>query len=559
MDCKSAIEDLNQQIAELYQGNFDAVQKDYENQLGLIEHEMNMINQDIAMAQAKGMLDSADYYEKLADSESNSIQKMRQELAALEGYFQEAMDSGKIDENSEAWYEMTKEINATKEAIAEANVQLAEYQKTIREIKWGYFDYAQERFGQMAKEAEFLINLMSNDKLFDDRGQFTGEGMATVGLRAVNYDAYMAQADAYREEMESIQAELASNPYDQNLIKRREELLGLQQQSILAAEAEKNAMKSLVSEGIQLELSSLKELIDAYGESLDSAKDLYDYQKKVSEKTADIASIQKQLAAYTGDNSEETRARVQKLNNDLNKAQTDLREAEWEQSISDQKKLLDDVYTEYEDLLNERLDNIDLLMKEMIDVANANAESIQRTIFDVSGAVGYNTTSELDTALGGNKANYSYAFEGIASANEVLKEIYSNVNAMARAAGAVKAYASGGTVDYTGLAMLHGSKSNPEYVLSAEQLKLVKSIMQESPILSALSSRNVSFGTSFGGGTGGVAIGELSVNIPIEHVQDYNDLVRQMQEDPKFEKLVSAMTLERANGGSRFAKNKVVV
>lgn len=559
LDCKSAIEDLNQQIAELYQGNFDAVQKDYENQLGLIEHEMNMINQDIAMAQAKGMLDSADYYEKLADSESKSIQKMRQELAALEGYFQEAMDSGKIDENSEAWYEMTNEINATKEAIAEANVQLAEYQKTIREIKWGYFDYAQERFGQMAKEAEFLIDLMSNDKLFDDRGQFTGEGMATVGLRAVNYDAYMAQADAYREEMKSIQAELASNPYDQNLIKRREELLGLQQQSILAAEAEKNAMKSLVSEGIQLELSSLKELIDAYGESLDSAKDLYDYQKKVSEKTADIASIQKQLAAYTGDNSEETRARVQKLNNDLNKAQTDLREAEWEQSISDQKKLLDDVYTEYEDLLNERLDNIDLLMKEMIDAANANAESIQRTIFDVSGAVGYNTTSELDTALRGNKANYSYAFEGIASANEVLKEIYSNVNAMARAAGAVKAYASGGTVDYTGLAMLHGSKSNPEYVLSAEQLKLVKSIMQESPILSALSSRNVSFGTSFGGGAGSVAIGELSVNIPIEHVQDYNDLVRQMQEDPKFEKLVSAMTLERANGGSRFAKNKVVV
>lgn len=273
MDCKSAIEDLNQQIAELYQGNFDAVQKDYENQLGLIEHEMNMINQDIAMAQAKGMLDSADYYEKLANSESKSIQKMKQELSALEGYFKEAMDSGKIDENSEAWYEMKNEINATKEAIAEANVQLAEYQKTIREIKWSYFDYAQERFGQMAKEAEFLINLMSNDKLFDDNGQFTNEGMATAGLHAVNYDSYMAQADAYREELKSIQAELASNPYDKDLIKRREELLGLQQQSILAAEAEKNSMKSLVSEGIQLELSSLKELIDAYGESLDSAKD----------------------------------------------------------------------------------------------------------------------------------------------------------------------------------------------------------------------------------------------------------------------------------------------
>ena len=57
------------------------------------------------------------------------------------------------------------------------------------------------------------------------------------------------------------------------LIERREELLGLQQDSILAAEDEKQAIVALVEEGINLELQAMQDLIDKYTESLDTAKD----------------------------------------------------------------------------------------------------------------------------------------------------------------------------------------------------------------------------------------------------------------------------------------------
>jgi len=168
---------------------------------------------------------------------------------------------------------MIAAIESVEGAIADANVQLIEYEKTMRSLEWSYFDYIQDRFGQLQKESEFLIGIMQNDRLFEDNGVYTAKGNATMGLRVMNYNAYMAQADAYAKEMLRVSEALASDPNDTALIERRETLLGLQQQMIQAAESEKDAIRDLVSNGIQLELSALKELIDQYTESLDSAKD----------------------------------------------------------------------------------------------------------------------------------------------------------------------------------------------------------------------------------------------------------------------------------------------
>lgn len=560
IDCKEAIDDLHVSLAELYQERFDIVQTNYENQLAQLEHQATMVEKSIDMVEQKGYLGSASLYNELASNESKNISKLKAELSDLNKYFDEAMKSGEIDKGSEAWYEMQESISSVEEAIADANIQLVEYQKNIRDINWEYFDFAQERFSQLTAEAEFYISLMQNDELFDDRGQLTEAGMSTVGMRVMNYDAYMAQADAYAKEMKKIQSDLAKDPYDTELIKRREELLGLQQEFILSAESEKDAVRDMVENGINKELSALKELIDAYKDSVDSAKDLYEYQKKVSEKTKDIATIQKQLAAYAGDTSEENRSRVQKLNEELKKTQEELKEAERDQSISEQKKLLDDLYDGYEELLNERLDNVDALMADMITETNGNLMDIRDEIQTISRAVGYTATDGMQSMLYGDFANYNKGFETFQSMTGYLDEIYKSVDAMARASGAVKAYASGGLADYTGYAMLHGTKNHPELVLNAadtENFLSAAALLRQTPTLSALGSR--SFQASGGGigGGGGTTIGSLYVTIPIDHVQDYNDMLSQMRDDPKFERLISVMTLDAAVGKSSFRKNSI--
>ena len=273
IECKDAIADLHEELASLYEDNFNNVKDDFENQLELAEHMANQYETGIDMLEARGYLESTKYYSALQDATKGEISILNKELASLEKSFSDAMNSGEIEKYSESWYSMQSSINGVKEEIAEANVELAEYEKTMREIEWGYFDYTQERISQLTQEADFLIDLMSNSDLHTDKGQLTDEGMATMGLHAQNYNIYMAEADAYAEEISNIDKKLAKDPYNTELIERREELLGLQQDSILAAEDEKQAIVALVEEGINLELQAMQDLIDKYTESLDTAKD----------------------------------------------------------------------------------------------------------------------------------------------------------------------------------------------------------------------------------------------------------------------------------------------
>ena len=523
-----------------------------------------MINADMSMAQAKGMLDSASFYERLAERESASIRKMKNELSDLERYFKEAMDSGKIQEGSEEWYAMKQSILGVKEAIAQANVQMQEYSNTIREINWSYFDTAQERFSQMTQEASFFVNLLQNKKLFDDKGQFSGAGIGTLGMHMVNYDSYMSQAEAYGREFEKVANEWSRDRNNQDLLKRRNELWQLQRESILAAEQEKDAVRSLVEEGIRIELDALRELIDTYKERLDVEKEAYEYSKKISEKSKNIASLQKQMSAYENDKSEETRARMQKLTQELEKARTDLQETERDKSISEQKKILDDVYNQYEELMNGRLDDVDRLMREMIDVANARSGEIRSAIMDAAASVGYTISGGGPGTAGMTTAMDSYAFfdrmfEGTAATQAILSRISDNVIAMARAAGAVKAYAKGGIIDYTGLAAVHGTPGNPELVLSAADTEKFLQAAQMMQVVNGIApsmTRDIRALIGSGGGNG-MNIGGITLDISIDHVQDYNDFVTQLQADPKFEKLIDTMTMGRMLGGSKLAKNGI--
>ncbi len=232
---------------------------------------------------------------------------------------------------------------------------------------------------------------------FDDKGLITDEGKAAMGLHGVNYNTYMSQADEYRKEMEKIQAELSKDPHNQTLVDRRKELLELQQESILAAEDEKEAIKDLVEDGINKQLDSLQELINKYNDMMDTQKDLYDYQKEISQKQKKINEAEKQLMSFQGDDSEEGAATRQELKNELNELKADLEETQYQKAIAEQKKLLDELYTEYETVLNLRLDNIDLLIMDIIGNVNSESSAIRDTIVSEAESVGYKITDSMTT------------------------------------------------------------------------------------------------------------------------------------------------------------------
>lgn len=415
---------------ELQAKYFDNIISKYDGILQGFDHTASMLDEYISQAEAKGHIVSKEYYSALKTNKQSELSQLRKEQSALIAERDRLVNEGHIDKYSEDWYNMCAEIDGVTQAIEEGTTALIEYDNAMRDIDWQVFDLIQERISDVAEEANFLIDLMSYDKLFDDSGKLTDKGMATMGLHGQNYNTYMYQADDYGAKVKEIDDKIASGEldgYSKDVMDKRQEYVELQREAILNAEDEKQAIKDLVEEGINLELEALQERIDLHNEELDSMKDLYDYQKNVQEQTENIASLQKQLHAYEGFTDEETRATVQKLKVELESAQQDLQETEYDKYIADQSALLDELFLEYENVLNTRLDDTNALITQVIDAVNiaAGAEGTIATALGSEGAIakelaanGVTIKSTLENEAKNVGTTLSTAMKGIWSVDE---------------------------------------------------------------------------------------------------------------------------------------------
>ena len=119
-----------------------------------------------------------------------------------------------------------------------------------------------------------------------------------------------------------------------------------------ALEDERDAFK----EELEKELDNFKKLIDDYKSALRSVQDNNNYQRKIQDQINKVSNLEKQISAYAGDNSEETRAILQKLRVDLNEARKDLEESEYDKFISDAEEMLDIMYERYQAMNSQRQD-----------------------------------------------------------------------------------------------------------------------------------------------------------------------------------------------------------
>lgn len=387
-DTQRAISDANVELAKLYQDNFNYIEQNYQNQLSLYEHYSNIYSSKATLLQTQGYMASSKLIERQMAIQNKNVEITKKQISDLTKELNEAMDSGRIEQYSDAWYNMQASIDAARESLYKTNNEIANLQNSMRQLDWDKFDLQQEMYSQLNDEADFLINLMSFTDLYDKKGNLTDTGIATMGLHNFNVTVSKDSIEEYQKQIDEVDRQLAEKPYDLDLLKHRQELIKLQRESITSMENEQKAMVSLVENGIKAELSSLKELIDAYSDALDAQKDLYDYQSQIADKSKDIATIQKQLSAYANDNSEEARATVQKLKVDLSDAKKDLSETEYEKSIAEQKKLLNSLYDEYEKFLNNRLDDTKTLLEDMKNVVNSLPMKIGETLSTAAASVG---------------------------------------------------------------------------------------------------------------------------------------------------------------------------
>ena len=309
-------ETAKQDKADLAKEKFDNISSDYDNKISSNEQKKTALNNKISLAQEQGKQISAAYYKSLISSEKGEKNKLIKERKDLQKSLNDAVIKGSIKKGSDEWYEMVSAINEVTNAIDESIQSIKQYQNALRQLKWDTFDKSLETVKRINSEADYYIDLLSHKDMTDkDTGNFTEYGIATIGLHKTNYDNYIAQAEAYQSEYDKIMKQIEKGELsasDENVIQRLRDLQDAHREAKKSAEDELESINDLVKQGYEAQTDALSKLIEKYKKLKDSELEAYRYQKEIAEKTKQIASLQKQLTAYTGNNSEESRATIQK-------------------------------------------------------------------------------------------------------------------------------------------------------------------------------------------------------------------------------------------------------
>lgn len=435
LDAKYAIEELKEALSEIAETNFENVSTMFDALVDEIEHGINMLEGQIDLIENRGQFAGKAYYQELMKEAQSQMDELEEQKIALQDARNEAIWGGTIKEGSESDKEMLAEINDIEEAWQDAANSLVEYKNEMWQVDWDIFDRGIETIDNLITESEFLRDILAvneNDLFNKDTGRFTDAGWTSGALMAQDYNAYMAEADAYAQKILEINDLLANDPNNTILLDQKNEYIQAQQEAINAANEEKQAIQDLYEEQYSRMLDILDELIQKREDELEAAKDLYDYQRDIEKQTENIASLRKQMIALEGDDSESAKSQKQQLKDKLVDAEKDLEATEYDKWVDDQRQLMEGMYSEAEEFFNQRLDNIDGLLNSMINYANTNSETVNATITEATDKVGYTLTDGMqsiwnstDSGIGLILTNYSSNFNSaLTTTNNYIKGIF---------------------------------------------------------------------------------------------------------------------------------------
>lgn len=383
------------QKAELAQQKFSNISTEMDNKRHKYEQTATELNAKMSLYEERGNGASANWYVRLQKTEQKEydslIEKRKKQIKELD----DSVANGSIKKGSTEWHDMKSQIDDTTNSINDAKKALAEYNNQILQVRWDRVDEYISKLQNLTTETDFVINELSRKDLTSDKtGGLTKEGNAVAGLHVSNYKVYQTEAKKYQSEIKKINKQLADDPYNQKLIAHKEELVKSYQDAIAGAQDEKYAVIDLIENGYASLKNHISDLIDQYNDLISSEKNAYDYANNISDKTQQIANIRKQLQAYSGDVSEEARAKVQELNVSLKDAEKDLKDTQFDQYVSATQDMLSDFQDDLDESIQNIIDTLDDKFKGLIDTINENWSSDNNVINKTLSTIGYSATKD---------------------------------------------------------------------------------------------------------------------------------------------------------------------
>ena len=389
-----AKEDHTSNVRQTRKDRFDDVQARYDNKAGLIEQRKNAVSNSLSIAEAKGQLIGEAYYTRQADAVKSDMKLKQEEAEKL------AKKLSTIKFGSNEWYEAQEALNGVYEAIQQDEQELAEFQKSINQLKFDRFDELLNKLGDITDETDFLIDMLDSDNLFDsDTGMITQDGITAMGLTAQNYDTYLAEAQKYKDAIADLNemyknGEISLTDYNSQLRTYQQG----QRDSIKSANEAKKSLVAYVKQGLDAQNDALSEEIEKRKKLLEQEKSEKEFNDQTLERSKKIARLKRQIAILENDDSDSNRKNLRQLRSNLQDLEKEEKDSFYDKSISDQEEGLDKMLENSKKQAEDYLKDTNKVFSDALTYVNANSSQVASNINKISKDLGISISTYIVNA-----------------------------------------------------------------------------------------------------------------------------------------------------------------
>lgn len=377
---------LNRKYDELVVNNLqyslnklENIVDDYDKIVDRQESYVNLISAKNDYNEAIGAKPNAQNYKDMMAGYGETATSISREYSLVKAEFDKLMKKGLIKVGSDQYNEWTQKLSEMQQSIINARTEAAKLAETLREIRWDGWNTVNTKLENTQEHLSDVVDMIDDLDSFDDDGIITENGITKLGLYAVQLENAKKQTAQYDKALDNLKRELDAGLITQDKYNEElEDYKDKQRDAQKASKSARDAILSLVKEGINAAIDAYSELIDKRKEALQDNSDYRSHTRQVEDYEKQLADIQKQINSYNASGSREDLAKVKDL--EAQKADIKKKYTEYLEDYQTDKQL-DALQKEYDDFKEKQEDKI----KELETSLDAQEKTIKESLSIVTG------------------------------------------------------------------------------------------------------------------------------------------------------------------------------
>lgn len=280
-DCQQELAGLGKEIRQLELEKFNNIMEGFNGQLDLRSDSKDLISKQIDLLKEAGELIGESFYKAQIDQSQKQLGLLEAEKAQLVEQMANAVSSGRVQKGTAEWLEMANALSDVEGNILDCKKSIEGFDNELLNLHTEAFDRIQDRLSGLSSEMSNIIGLFDGMEVSDDKGVWSKEGLAHLGLLTQQYELAQHQVKQYSDEIDELEAQYAAGKYSATeYMDRLSDLSKEQWDAVNATESAKDAILELnearvnkAIDGIEKEVDAYKELIEQQKESLGREKD----------------------------------------------------------------------------------------------------------------------------------------------------------------------------------------------------------------------------------------------------------------------------------------------